>query len=289
MKDNFVILNGQLILEKKAKISVLDRGFLYGDAIYETLRTINGKPWLLNEHLQRLRKSAKTLGISIPWTNTMLKNFILKLCNRNSGNFKKHCDFRIRITLSRGTKDFLTSNPTLLIQANKLKPFKKEIFQKGAKALTFKAERIFPHIKSTNMLSSIMALREAHKKNVFEAILINRDEEVKEGSISNIFIVKNKTLITPEKDILEGTLRNYIIKRVKQLKRQNKKLPVNFNLRTSRITLKMLYTADEIFITNSIKGIIPIVEVDKKKIGNGKPGVITQQTIQLLPKQLQAK
>jgi len=262
----YIILNKKLIQQKKAMISVMDHGFKYADAIYETLRTINGKPWLLPEHLKRLRSSAKTLGIKVPLTNKEFAQQIARLLKKNN-----HKESRIRITLTRGQNSFdfnSCKKPTLLIEATKLP--KPPSTAKGIATITYKIERIAPELKSTNMLSSILARREAHKKKAFEALLVDRNNNITEGAFSNIFVVKNGQLITPKEGILEGTTRNFIIKKYPKTKQAN-------------IPLAKIYSYDEIFITSSTNGVVPVVKVDGRPIKNGKIGQITQNIIKLLP------
>jgi len=250
-----VILNGKLVAKNKAKISVFDRGFKFGDAIYETLRTINGTPWLLTQHLKRLRNSAKISGITVPLKNNEFEYHIKRLHKKNNNK-----ESRIRITLSRDL--------TLLIEAEKLT--KPHNLSKGVSAITYKAERPNPGIKSTNMLPSILARREADKKNAYEALLVNKKNNITEGAFSNIFAVENGRLITPKNGILEGTVRNYIIKKYPKVMQKS-------------IPLSKIHTYDELFVTSSTFGVVPIIKVDGKPINNGTIGRITQYIIKLLP------
>lgn len=262
----WVILNGKLIPAKDAKISVFDHGFLYGDAIFETIRTVKGEPWMLREHLSRLRKSARVLGLKIGWTNAELEKMINRLCKKNG--FKES---RIRITLSRGCNNFEFSTckkPTLLIEAKKLVRPLLEIYKKGVTAITYEIERSYPSIKSVSMLPAIIARREAKKRKVFESILINQKGYVTEGSISNIFVVKNGKLMTPKNEVLEGTIRNYLMK----------KMPVKL----TNISQKQLAASDEVFLTSSLKGVVPIVKINGKNVGNGKVGPVTKAAMEII-------
>ncbi|MFC1811025.1 aminotransferase class IV [Patescibacteria group bacterium] len=247
-------------------ISVMDHGFKFADAIYETMRTINGKPWLLNEHLVRLRKSAKELGLKVPLTNAQIKSQISRLLKKNN-----HKESRIRITLTRGSNNFdfnSCKKPTLLIEATKLS--KPRAIKKGIATITYKIERIAPHLKSTNMLSSILARQEAHKHKAFEALLVDRHNNITEGAFSNIFVVQKGQLITPKDGILEGTTRNFILKKYPKV-------------RIANIPLAKIHKYDEIFITSSTNFVVPVVKVDGRPIKNGKIGRITQNIIKLLP------
>lgn len=248
----YVILNKKLV--RNAKISIEDRGFKFGDGIYETIRTIDGKPWLLLEHLRRLRNSAKLLKMKIQLTNAEFKSSIERLIKKNN-----YPESRIRITVSR--------SGTCLIEATKLKPVKAP---NGVSVITYKAERSMPLAKSTNMMPSILARIEAEKNKAYEALLVDRNGNITEGAYSNIFVVKNNQLITPKDDILEGTTRNYIIKKYAKTK-------------LASIPAKNIYNYDEIFITSSTNGVIPVVKVDGRPINNGKIGRLTKQIIKLLP------
>jgi branched-chain amino acid aminotransferase len=250
----FVILNKKLVPANKAKISAFDRGFKFGDAIYETLRTVNGKPWLLAEHLKRLRSSAKILQMNVPPTNAELTNQITRIIKKNG-----YKESRIRITISR--------DQTVLVETTKLT--KPRNLAKGVEAITYRAERTFPKAKSTNMLPSIIARREAEKKKAYEALLVDRHNNITEGAFSNVFAVRNGQLITPKEGILEGTIRNYI-------------LSVYPKVRLAPIPLNKIHTYDEIFVTSSTFGAVPIVKVDGRPIKNGTIGRITQNIIKLL-------
>jgi branched-subunit amino acid aminotransferase/4-amino-4-deoxychorismate lyase len=248
----YVILNKKLIKARDAKVSVNDRGFKFGDGIYETIRTIDGKPWLLLEHLRRLRQSAKLLKMKVPLTNAEFKHHIERLIKKN-----KYKESRIRITISR--------TGTVLIEATRL------VRHNGSvSAITFKGERTMPLAKSTNMLTSILGREEAQKKKAYEALLVDKNGNITEGAYSNIFVVKNNQLYTPKDDILEGTTRDYIIKKYKKV-------------RYAKIPKNKIHTYDEIFITSSTNGAIPVVKVDGRPINNGKIGRLTKQIIKLLP------
>lgn len=257
----YVIINGKLIDAKKAVISISDHGFKYGDAIYETIRTINGKPWLLNEHFKRLKESAKVTGIRVKYSNAEFKKMIDLLIKKNG--FKES---RIRITVTRGNNDFdfkTCKDPLTLIEVTNLPPFRQS---KGISVTTMHIERTAPEIKSTSMLPSILARRNKGA----ETLLIDHNKNITEGSFSNIFAVKNGTLITPKDGILKGTTRDYILAKYKKSKE-------------AQIPLKNIYNYDEIFLTSSTKGVIPVIKVDGKPINNGKIGRITKQIIKLLP------
>lgn len=268
------ILNGKFVEKKTASIPLCDHGLLYGDGIYETLRTVNGSIWLFADHMKRFRRSADATGLEIPYTNNQLKSLIEKLILKN-----RYQESRIRITLTRGCNDFdfaSCKNPTLIIEAKKLKTPKKNLYKKGATAITYKITRPAPHIKSTSMLPSILAYRQAKNQNVFEALLVNEKEFITEASMSNFFAIKNQILYTPKENILHGTVRNYLIKLLK----------TRFEIKFLPISHKELYDCDELFITSTIKGVVPLVKVDNRNISDGNVGFKTREIMQIFANSL---
>jgi len=248
---------------KKAVISVTDHGFLYGDAVYETMRTVDGKVWLFDEHIKRFESSAKVVGLKIPYKKIEIYDQIVSLIKKN-----RLTEARIRITLSRGSNELdfgPAKNPTFLIEAKKLTFPPKELYEKGISAVTFEIERPMAQIKTTSMLPSILAYQYATKKKAHEAFLVDHRGRITEGSMSNVFFVRRGKVITPKKYILEGTVRKLIIKqtRAKQTTVKYRDLP------------KM----DEAFISSTTKGIMPVTRINGKKVGDGKVGPITKKLL----------
>ena len=263
----YIFLNGKIVHLRDAKIAICDHGFLYGDAVYETLRTVKGFPWLFKEHFVRLKNSAKSLGIPVQYKESDLIRWISALIKKN-----KLKESKIRITLSRGCNDFdFTSckKPTIVIEAHPLALLPKKIYDEGVNAVTFRAERPFPDIKSTSMLPSIMARKEAKKKKAYEAFLVDHKGNATEGSISNFFIIKKNIIYTPKEGALKGTVCAYLAKL----------LAKNYRVTFKNIPHKTLYSCDEMFLTSTVKGVVPVVSLDGKKIGNGKVGAITREII----------
>lgn len=251
-----------------------DHGLLYGDGVYETLRTINGDVWLFSEHITRLRKSAGSMGIEIPYTDNDLKSLTERLIHKNG-----HKESRIRITVTRGCNDFdfvSCKNPTLIIEAKQLRTPPKKLYQKGAHVITCKITRPAPQIKSTSMLPSILAYREAKRKNVFEALLVDEEGCITEASMSNFFAIQRKTIYTSDKNILEGTVRNYLIKLLRS----------EFKIKFSPIQRKKIYDYDELFVTSTVKGVVPVVKVDNRNISEGKVGPVVSEIMQIFTNSL---
>ena len=271
---NYIFLNGKIISDTEGHISLRDRGFLYGDGIFETLRSYNGTPFKLAEHLERLHSSARKLKIPFEYTIKELTKNVKELLEINNIP-----DAYIRITLSRGIgnnglgiNDNLES--TLLIQNKPFMSYEKELYKKGMSLNVSRARRstscpISCH-KTTNLLTSILLKEEAKEKSAQEAIILNTDGYVAECIVSNIFIVDSRKVITPSLDtnILPGITRKIVL----DICKNN-----NISVSEDRFRIETLIKADEVFITNSLMEIMPIAEVEDNKVGKTIPGEITSQ------------
>ena len=275
MQDaEFIFLNGKIISNTDGNISSGDRGFLYGDGIYETLRSYNGKPFKLAEHLERMRHSAKQLKISFGYTNADIGETVNDLIEKNRSQ-----DAYIRITLSRGTggsrlqmDDSL--DPTVIIQAKPFTPYEKELYEEGMSLVVSDCRRstscpISRH-KSINLLKSILLKEEAKKRSAHETIVLNTDGYVAECVVSNIFFVNNGSIVTSSLDtnILPGITRRTVLDIC-----TDSSIPASEKL----FKAEALLNADEVFITNSLMEIMPVSKIENYKIGDAIPGKITQQ------------
>lgn len=260
----FVCLNGKFLKASRAMVSVFDHGFLYGDGVYETLRTYDGKVWQMDAHLVRLEKSAALLSLRLPVAKNKIAQWVRELVARNG--FKES---RIRITLTRGVNDFdfvSCKKPTLLILAEKLVLQPAEVYRNGVKVVSVGMFRVLPEAKSISLLPFILARQKMASARAYEALFVDEKKMVREGTITNVFMVKDGALYTPRKNILMGTTRDVILKL--SVKRWGKVREQDFSLRE-------LYGADEVFITNAPRGIIPVRQIDGHIIGSGKPGPLT--------------
>lgn len=251
-----VYLNGKFLSARDAKLSVFDPGFLYGDGIFETLRTYKGKIWEMEKHLERLVESAKMRGWKLSWSMKELAAAVEKTLQKN-----KFAESRVRITITPGVKQ-----PTLFIWAQPLEKLPASAYEKGIAAITFPLERNFPQMKTTSMQPLLIARGEMLKKRAFESLLINHKGFITEGTWTNVFMVKGKTVITPKIGVLLGTTRDTVLKLAKPL----------FRIKLREITRRELMSADECFVTNAPKGIIPVIRVDGEKIGTGNRGPVTK-------------
>lgn len=265
-----VFLNGEFLSKNETKVSVFDHGFLYGDGCFETLRTYNGKIFRLGEHLKRLRNSCSFLKIRFLWKDEQIEEWLQCLFQYNQIK-----EARIRITVTRGENDFNfceTLHPTLLMTASELIPHHSTVFEKGVKIETLEIERLFPSIKSLNLLPSVLGQQIKKEKNVFETVFINHNGFITEGTVSNFFILKKNIILTaPKENILAGITRDVVLEIAKKLR-----IPCQEKL----FTLKDAYTAEEAFLTSTIMDIVPVIQISKTKLANGKVGNWTQKLIQ---------
>lgn len=265
-----VCLNGRFLTDSKAKISALDNGFLYGDGVYETVRSKDGKIAHFALHMERFNRSARTIGINIPWTSKQIKNWVERLLVLN-----KLKNARIRISLSRGVNglDFTScKKPTLLIQAEKLN-IDPKIYKNGIAAVVIKSHRIWPEVKSIGLIHMIEAYRTLGLKSGMEGIMIDDLGFIREGVTSNVFIVKNGVVFTAKNKILPGILRALVFKLAKK---------IGIKVLVKDFKISKLRQAEEVFITNSVKEIVPVTSLDEKKISNGQVGIVTRKLMNFL-------
>jgi branched-chain amino acid aminotransferase len=261
-----VYINGNLVAQEDAKISVFDHGFLYGEGVFETLQTKNKKIFKIDNHINRIFNSSQIIGLLPPLKKEELKDAIEKTVAAN--DFKES---RIRVTITAGNgpigydKD---CEPNVVIMVQELIKPPEENYTNGVKVISVNAERQLPEAKTTNCLVLSLSKKKASAQNTHEALLINPQGNVTEGTTTNLFLVKNNTVITPNKGILEGVTRSLVLDLVRKQ---------NMNLELRDIKKEELYSADEIFITSTTQQLVPVVEVDGKVIGDGVPGRIQKE------------
>jgi branched-chain amino acid aminotransferase len=274
----FVYVNGHFVAKEDATVSVFDHGFLYGDGIYETMRAYQGRIFLLNKHLSRLRHSADAISLSLPLPLDKIGDAL-----REALTVNKLQAAYLRIQISRGPGDIgldpaLCPTPTMVIVAKPFKDYPQEYYERGAAVSIVGTRRnhplaLNPSIKSTNFLNNILAKIESLKTGAYEGIMLNWKGELAEGTISNIFIVRKGLLRTPglTSGILEGVTRDLVLHLA-----HTSSIPVDESSLRPRDLLK----ADECFITNTTVEIMPVTRVDGRLIGDGLPGPVTQRLMQ---------
>lgn len=256
----YVYLNNKIVPLSEAKVSVFDHGFLYGDGIYETMRVYDGVVFMINEHLERLYRSAFFIGLNMPKKIPDIKIAIYETLQEN-----KLTEAFVRVTVSRGHGPIgldpdLCKEPTFVVIANEFKNYPKSYYEDGIKLISASVrknlkEALNPQIKSLNFLNNILAKIEAKQKDAYEAIMLNVSGHLTEGTISNIFFVKDGILCTPsvECGILDGITRAIVI----DLAIKN-----GVEVKEGQFNLKDLYSASEVFITNTTMEVMPISRVD---------------------------
>lgn len=270
----FIYLNGKLVPEEKALVSVFDHGFLYGDGIYETMRSYRDIVFLIDEHIKRLFRSGNLIRLKIPRSEEEIKKSIYRTLKKN--NLK---DAYIRLSISRGSGEIgldpeLCKEPTFVIITKRFNEYPEELYRKGVTVSIVNTRRnapeaLNPKIKSLNFLNNILAKIEAKEAGTYEAIMLNYRGYLTEGTITNIFFVKRGSIFTPsiEAGILDGITRDLIIR----VAERNGK-----NVKEGLYTPEDLYSADEAFITNTTLEILPVIKIDKNVIGKGIPGSVTK-------------
>lgn len=268
-------VNGTITSLENAKVSFLDRGYLFGDGVYEALKIHDGRIFAKQEHLDRLDRSMKAIRIVPTWNRAELEKILGDLATRSGLS-----DARIYLQVTRGVgprhHEFSSGmTPTLAIFIDPLPPLPEEIREKGVKAITVADERWYrPYIKTLNLLPNVLARQQAEESGAYEAILIRDGEHVTECSSSNVFIVINDTIITPPTDgrILPGVTRALLLKAAQE---------ANYSIKEDYVKLTELQSANEIFITNTGVEVLGVVELDGKPVGTGAPGRITKELYRL--------
>jgi branched-chain amino acid aminotransferase len=272
-----IYISGQFFDENNAKISVFDHGFLYGDGIFEGMRAYNGKVFRHQQHLDRLWDSAKSIFLQIP----MPKDAVAQAVNETlKVNNLKDAYIRLIVTRGNGTLGLdahLCSEPKVVIIAAALSLYPAEYYDNGLEIVTASTIRtnpgmLSPQVKSLNYLNNIMAKIEGHNAGCVEVLLLNAKGEVAECSGDNVFIYKNDTLHTPPPDacILEGITRRVVLELA---------TAAGINVKIAPMTRHEIYTADECFLTGSAAELIPVVKLDGRSIGTGKPGTVTKRLL----------
>ena len=268
-----IYINGQIVPQEDAKISVFDHGLLYGDGVFEGIRAYNGKIFTLDEHLDRLYDSATAISLKIPITKAEMAEAIKQTMKANNLT-----DSYIRLVVTRGVgKLGLDPNkcatPQIIIITDTIELYSKALYERGLDIVTVTTIRnhfsaLDPKIKSLNYLNNILAKIESIQSGAGEALMLNKDGYVAECAGDNIFIFKDNILRTPPSSagILVGITRNVVMKLATEM---------GVQVREELMTRYDLYIAEECFLTGTAAEIIPVVKIDGRTIGTGKPGKIT--------------
>jgi branched-chain amino acid aminotransferase len=277
-----VNVNGRVSDQEHAAISVFDHGFLYGEGVYETLRTYNGEPFLFDRHMRRLRNSARMLALDVPLSDMQIDQRFRDTMRAAGLGDSPDREAYIRILVTRGIGELsydLTACPTpsvVVIVKPNVAP-SKEAFERGVKVALVGVVRnhpssVNPLIKSNNLLNNALAMQEAFNRGAFEGVMRNYRGELAECTQSNLFIVKNGAALTPPIDagLLPGITREFIF----EVGVENA-IPVHEQV----LRDDDLLGADEAFLTSTTRELVPIVQVDDRVIGSGTPGPIAKSLL----------
>jgi len=282
--SQLIYVNGQFVEKDEAVISVYDHGFLYGDGVFEGIRVYDNNVFKLKEHIDRLYESAHSIMLTIPHSKDELQQIVVETVRKNNLS-----NAYIRVVVSRGAGDLgldprSCATPTVIVIVEELAIYSDALYTEGLKLASVVNRRnspdvLNPQIKSLNYLNNILVKLSSVQANADEALILNNQGYVTEGSADNIFIVKDGMIKTPPIYLgaLEGITRNVIIEIAKEQ---------GYELEESPFTLHDVYVADEVFLTGTAAEIIPVVCVDNRVIGNGEPGQVTKDLLDVFREQV---
>lgn len=264
MKTNHVYLNGEIIPADQASISPFDIGLLRGYAVFDLLRTVGGKPFLLEEHLQRLRESAAHLGLSVPASDDEIASAVTELLARNG-----HEEATVRFVLTGGVSpDGMTFNaetPTFFILTHELHLPPASLYEAGGTLASHLHRREIPLAKTTNYLTMVQNRPLAEKFGAMD-LLYHDGEHVFEAASASVYFVRGTTILAPRESVLYGTIGSYVLDLARE----------RYDVLFTDITLADALSADEVFLTSTTRAVVPIVRIDDVVIGDGTPGPVTR-------------
>ncbi len=273
-----IYVDGKFFSERDAKISVFDHGLLYGDGLFEGVRAYNGRVFKLKEHIDRLFCSAKSILLRVPMTHRELVAATVETCRRN-----RLRDAYIRLVVTRGVGTLglnpnRCKNPSVIIIAGNITLYPSELYERGMEIITVPTTRnlhsaLNPAIKSLNYLNNILAKIEANNAGCEEAIMLNAEGFVAECTGDNLFIVKEGQLLTPP--LSAGALYGITRRVVMELAAE-----AGLKVAEPNLTRYDLFNADECFLTGTAAELVPVVRIDGRVIGNGKPGRVTKSLVE---------
>ena len=273
-----VNVNGRVFDQEHAVISVFDHGFLYGEGVYETLRTYNGRPFLFDRHMRRLRRSAGMIELPVPLTDRDIAARFDATMGAAGLGIDGRGEAYIRLLVTRGIGDLsydpaATPDPSIVIIVKPQVDPEPEVFERGVRVALTPVVRnhpgsVNPVIKSNNLLNSALAMQEAVRRGAFEGIMRNYRGELAECSTANLFVVRNGAALTPPIDagLLPGITREFLFEIGAD---------IGVPVRDQTLRDDDLFGADEAFLTSTTREIVPIVQVDDRTIGSGRPGRVT--------------
>jgi len=273
-----IYIDGTIVPEAEAKISVLDHGLLYGDGVFEGIRVYDGKVFRLEEHLERLDQSARSIMMYLTWSQEELTQAVVETVRANELR-----DAYVRLIVTRGIGDLgldpqKCENPSLIVIATGIQLYPQRFYEEGLKIIFSSVQRmpgtaLDPQAKTLNYLNSIQAKIEAKSAGVHEAIMLNSSGYVVECTADNIFVCRRGRLSTPPANCgaLEGITRGVVIELCQRL---------NIPLELPLLTKHDIYTAEECFLTGTAAEVVPVVQIDGRQVGDGKVGPVTRRLME---------
>lgn len=262
-------IDGAFVDESEATLPVTDLVILRGYGVFDFLRTYNGVPFHLEAHVKRLRNSAALISLACPWSVEEINEIVSETLARNG-----YDESNIRLLVTGGDSvDSISpgQNPRLLVMVRPVGEYPREWYTQGVKIITARLNRYIPGAKSVDYIRAIVTLRDAEAAGAIESLYVNEDDQVLEGTTSNLFMVHDNKVITPADDILPGITREVLLDLLKP----------QFPLELRPITRQELLAADEIFMASSTKEVVPVVQVDEQFIGERLPGPVTVKAMAL--------
>jgi branched-chain amino acid aminotransferase len=273
-----IFIDGKFYSERDAKISVFDHGFLYGDGVFEGIRAYNGRVFKLKEHIDRLFYSAKAILLEIPMSHEKISQAVIQACRVN-----KLRNGYVRLVVTRGVGTLglnpkSCKKPSIVIIAGKIQVYPSEVYARGIDIVTVPTTRnlhsaLNPAIKSLNYLNNILARIEANNAGCENGLMLNAEGFVSECTVDNVFIIKNSDVFTPP--LSAGALYGITRQTVMELAIQN-----GLRVTEPNLTRYDLYNADECFLTGTGAEIMPVIKIDGRVIGTGKPGKLTRKLVE---------
>jgi branched-chain amino acid aminotransferase len=269
MSELTYYVNGAFVPAQEAALPLNDLGIVRGYGVFDLLRTYGTTPFRLRDHIRRLESSAAQIALPLPWSTEELEEIVTQTYTRN-----EIPDASIRIVVTGGpSPNFMTpqGNPSLVVMVHPIAPYPESYYTQGCKATSTLVERTMATVKSLNYIGAIVAMEEASKTGAVEAIYLDSQDRLTEGTRANLFVVHGNLLITPREGVLKGITRNVVLEIAAN----------HFEVVEGPIHYQDLAAFDEAFLTSTTKEVLPIVQIDQQIIGSGKPGPATKRLMQL--------
>jgi len=271
-----ISINGNITSAEKAMIPVLDHGFLFGDSVYETLRTHRHKPFLFSRHFVRMQRSARSIELELPWSREKTFQEVVRVVDSAGFSFES----RIRITVTRGVGEVgpdpgTCNSPNVIVIVTPLAELPESIYEKGVDVVisSFQRTSHLADAKTGNLIRTVLAQREARIAGTFEAILLTPEGFISDGITSNVYLVKGRKILTPSREAcsLEGITRGAVLELAGRM---------GLEVVEGLLQLSEIDSANEMFLTSTTREIVPIVSVNgaagRQIVGDGKPGPVTR-------------